>query len=127
MSLHPKLLLHVEFLEPRQLLSAGDLDVVFPAGRAMTQFTTGPAQIQALAVQVDGRIVAVGQASGNNSAFALARFNLNGALDPSFAATGQETISVVPNQNNTAKAVAIQPDGMIVVAGAAGPNGGQEF
>src|SRR5438067_10346443 len=65
----------LEVLGPRVLPSVGDLDLVFAGGKAIADFSLGPAQVQALAVQTDQRVVAAGQASGSNSAFALARFN----------------------------------------------------
>src|SRR5205807_3326315 len=66
-------------------------------------------------------------AGNNGSNFALARFNLDGTLDTSFEGTGEETLALGPSNNGAARAVAIQPDGMIVVAGDSGPNGGQVF
>src|SRR5438445_10460502 len=79
----------VELLEARLAASAGGLDAVFASGKATADFTLGSGQVQALAVQADHRIVAVGQASGSDSAFALARFNLNGTLDPNFGTAGE--------------------------------------
>src|SRR5947209_4374094 len=116
-----------EYLEDRLLPSAGDLDVVFAGGKATANFSLGAAQVQALAVQADSKIVAVGQAGSSNSDFALARFNLNGTLDASFGAVGEVTTEFGANQNGVAKDVATQPDGKIIVAGFAGPNGSQEF
>ena len=48
-------------------------------------------------------------------------------MDTGFEGTGEETLALGPSNNGAAKAVAIQPDGMIVVAGDSGPNGGQVF
>jgi hypothetical protein len=53
-------MMRVERLEDRLLLNAGDLDVVFAGGKATTNFTAGPAQIAALAVDGNGDIVAAG-------------------------------------------------------------------
>src|SRR5262250_1448506 len=51
--------------------------------------------------------------------FALARYNSNGTLDASFGTGGRVTTDfAVPNDQ--AESVAVQPDGRIVVAGAAG-------
>ena len=45
-----------------------------------------------VALQGDGRIVAVGDADlGDHGAFALARYNPNGSLDPSFSGDGKQT------------------------------------
>jgi uncharacterized delta-60 repeat protein len=78
----------------------------------------------ALAVQADGKILAVGSStdasSTPNSDFALARLNADGSLDPTFGA-GTGTV-LVPfdlggNNGETAGAVALQPDGKILAAG----------
>src|SRR5262249_43769685 len=51
--------------------------------------------------------------------FALARYNSNGALDASFGTGGRVTTDFA-SPNDQAEAVAVQPDGRIVVAGPAG-------
>src|SRR5438874_1366724 len=108
--------LALECLEDRLLLNAGDLDVVFAGGKATANFSLGAAQVQALAVQADGKIIAVGQAGNNGSEFALARFNRNGTLDPGFGTAGEITASLDSSANRAARGVAIQPDGKILVA-----------
>src|SRR5437870_6569931 len=80
---------NLERLEDRIVPSAGDLDVVFGGGKVTADFSLGQAQIQALAVQANGQIVAAGQAGSGNSEFALARFNLNGTLDANFGSGGE--------------------------------------
>ena len=44
-----------------------------------------------MAIQADGKIVAVGERPDDPGAFALARFNLNGSLDTSFSGDGLQT------------------------------------
>ena len=70
---------------------------------------------QALAIQADGRIVIVGS---SGSDFAIARLNSNGTLDTTFgpASTGLITKNFGSGSEG-ATAVAILPDGRIVVAG----------
>src|SRR5260370_40024655 len=99
----------VERLEDRLLLSAGDLDVVFAGGKATANFNLGAAQVEALAVQADGRIVAAGQAGSNGADFALARFNRNGTLDASFRTPGQVASRLGTSPNSLARRLAIQP------------------
>src|SRR6266446_10677595 len=58
----------------------GDLDKSFGAGgKVITDFSGGEDEATAVAIQVDGKIVAVGSTSkpfvGNNLDFALARYN----------------------------------------------------
>jgi uncharacterized delta-60 repeat protein len=70
---------------------------------------------QALAVQPDGRIVVAGRSGGN---MAIARLNPDGSPDLDFGAGGKRTID--HGGSDGAEAVAIQPDGRIVVAGFGG-------
>ena len=76
----------------------------------------------AMALQADGKIVMVG---GTFTDFILARFNADGSLDTNFGTGGGKVITDMGSGNRAeeATAVAIQPDGKIVVAGyAAIPN-----
>jgi uncharacterized delta-60 repeat protein len=87
----------------------------------------GSDAINALAVQPDGKIVAAGQAYDPRNRvldFALARFDANGNLDPSFGpGGGGRVVTNVSNtvllglQNSAARALALQSDGKIVAAG----------
>lgn len=74
----------------------GALDPSFDGdGRVVTDFGVGDAdQAEAVAVQSDGRIVAVGRAGPG---FGLARYNPDGALDAAFAGDG----TVVPSSRQT--------------------------
>jgi uncharacterized delta-60 repeat protein len=116
--------------------SNGTLDASFGTnGKVTTAFDGPPGQgfssatANSVAVQPDGRIVAVGQAriSGGFDA-ALARYNSNGTLDASFGTGGRVTTDFA-GFNDQAVAVAIQPDGRIVATGQAGPyvNTGLDF
>jgi uncharacterized delta-60 repeat protein len=89
----------------------GDSDVTFgTGGEVTTDFSGGDDYAFALALQSDGKIVAVGHTS---SGFALARYNPDGSLDNGFGSGGKVTTA----NSTRATAVAIQPDGKIVVAG----------
>ena len=77
----------------------------------------------AVAVQPDGKIVAVGAVlvGGNGSLdsdydFAIFRYNRDGSLDTSFDADGKLTTSF-GDGNDTATAILIQTDGKIIAAG----------
>jgi uncharacterized delta-60 repeat protein len=74
-----------------------------------------------VALQPDGKIVAAGEAfiAGGRD-FALARYNSNGTLDASFGTGGMATADFA-SPNDLATSLAVQPDGRIVAAGAAGP------
>jgi uncharacterized delta-60 repeat protein len=69
-----------------------------------------------VALQSDGGIVVAGESGGEVT---LARFKPNGGLDTSFGADG--LVTTTPSSGwSVAYAVAVQPDGRIVVAGRAG-------
>jgi len=80
-------------------------------GVTKTNFGAGD-QAKAVAVQPDGKIVVAGSASGD---VALARYTAQGVLDPTFDGDGRVTTNLGTGSDE-AKAVAIQPDGSIVVA-----------
>lgn len=67
--------------------------------------------IHAVALQPDGKIVTAGEASSD---VMVARFNANGSRDLSFAGSGRVRIN---GHLSIARAVALQNDGKIVVAG----------
>src|SRR4029079_12894149 len=52
--------------------------------------------------------------------FVMARFLADGTLDPGFGASGMVTTDIQTDQQEEALAVAIAPDGAIVVAGYSG-------
>ena len=59
--------------------------------------------------------------TGIDSDFALVRYNANGTLDDGFGTHGKVTTDL-GTEADTPRAIVIQPDGGIVVAGAAGEN-----
>jgi uncharacterized delta-60 repeat protein len=87
----------------------------------------------AVALQADGKIVIAGTTSsydeGGNyqSDFALARIDADGSLDPSFSGVGKQITHFGTVTVSTATAVAIQPNGKILVAGSARAGAGWEF
>lgn len=108
----------------------GSLDMTLDGdGKLTTDFAGGNDDLaRGVAVQPDGRIVAVGDATvpiGPSVAtidFALARYKLDGSLDATFGADGKITTdfsSESANSGDFAEAVAIQPDGKIVTSGKA--------
>jgi len=100
--------------------STGSLDATFgQGGKVTTAIGTGGDEILAVAVQQDGRIVAVGDSQkGASFDFAVARYNTDGSLDTTFNLVGKATTTITAGTNDEfARAVAIQADGKIVVAG----------
>ena len=104
----------------------GSLDKSFSGnGRQTTDFVGSDASwARGVAIQADGRIVAVGGAGhpvGGGSDFALARYDPNGSLDPTFAGDGTKT-TAFPRYDDLqgANGVALQDDGRIVAVGGRG-------
>lgn len=98
----------------------GQLDPSFGAGgTVVTEFPSSYSGARAVAVQADGRIVAAGFAHTDNSIisdFALTRYDSSGALDPTFG-TGGRVRTDFGGRFDEALAIAVQPDGRVVVAG----------
>ncbi len=96
----------------------GDLDTSFSAGGvALTPVGTGDAEGFGIALQSDGKILAVGQASnGSNSDIAIVRYNPDGTLDATFDGDGRAMFDVA-GANDMARSVAVHPDGRIAIAG----------
>jgi uncharacterized delta-60 repeat protein len=98
----------------------GALDPSFgDAGTALIDFGSRFDYAADVAVDASGRIVFVGGISALDDQAAVGRLMPDGALDSSFGAGGTEVLSVAgpPPEQAQAYAVAIQPDGKIVIAG----------
>jgi uncharacterized delta-60 repeat protein len=113
--------------------SDGTLDTGFgSAGKVTTDFSGSGStdQATAVAIQSDGKIVAVGLSdviccgTGN---FALARYNSDGTLDTGFGSTGKVTTDFSGSDSNDwAYALAIQSDAKIVAGGFSNAGGNFE-
>ena len=106
---------------PRCSAAPGALDPTFGGtGKVTTNFGSGDAQCQSVAVQSDGKIVVAGIAFNAGAIgggdFAVVRYNLDGSLDTSFNGTGKVTTDFAGGYDY-GQSVAIQSDGKIVVAG----------
>ena len=95
--------------------SGGTLDPGFGAGGKVITSFSGQDLANDLALTPAGRLILAGEHSGD---FALARYDPAGALDPSFSGDGKATVDF-GRSGDRGLAVALQPDGKIVVAGAA--------
>lgn len=104
-----------------RLTSNGKLDTTFGKGYTLTNFGSYQDAVSALAVQADGKIVAVGKSenpSGTYANFALARYGVDGGLDLTFGTQGKLTTDFLGGADY-GRGVAIQSDGKIVAAGSA--------
>lgn len=97
----------------------GSLDQNFGVGGVSRVAFTNAADDEspnAIALQVDGKIVVAGWLGGI-SASGIVRLNADGSLDSSFGTNGKVILTYVRNESANAKALVIQPNGYIVVAG----------
>lgn len=106
----------------------GSFDTTFDGdGKLTTDFGSYDDKAAGVAVQPDGKIVAVGvfnngsaYGAGHRAEFALARYNPNGSLDASFDGDGKVTTHFDPTYwADAAYDVAVRADGTILVAGVA--------
>jgi uncharacterized delta-60 repeat protein len=100
---------------------SGKLDDTFSSdGKRFTNFSSGPDVASGIAIQTNGKIVAVGGAHLGGLAadgrFALARYNTHGTLDKTFGGDGKVMTNFTPVMD-VARGVAIQSDGKILAAG----------
>lgn len=105
-----------------RLLPNGAPDPTFSGnGRAYSDFDDGDDWASAIAIQADGRIVVAGAVydretlASDDFDFGVMRFNPDGALDPTFSGDGKTNIGFGEDDYGTA--IALQPDGKIIVAG----------
>jgi uncharacterized delta-60 repeat protein len=109
-------------------LGNGDADPDFAnaQGIVLTAIGDGREAIaNALLVQPDGKLVLAGSArDGDVSKLAVARFSPEGALDPGFGSGGVTLLPAGDGEDTAATAVALQPDGKLVLAGRASASGG---
>ncbi|MFF7892429.1 hypothetical protein ACFZDI_11025 [Streptomyces sp. NPDC007907] len=113
----------------------GSLDTTFgTGGTVITDFGDDAAAFD-VALQSDGKIIAVGRSGVNTyHDFALARYNPDGSLDTTFGTGGTVTTNFEGDEqgdpwdgDDEANGVALQPDGKIVVVGGGAPGVGAEF
>jgi uncharacterized delta-60 repeat protein len=101
------------------MAAPGDLDTNFGTdGVAIAMIGTDD-RIKDLVMQPDGKIVAVGSTAPNAPGLkesAVARFNPDGTLDPTFAFGGKAVFGF-GSYHDEARSAALQADGKIVIAG----------
>jgi uncharacterized delta-60 repeat protein len=102
-----------------KLLSNGKLDTSFGEGGKIKTNFSGVDWAEAVGLQSDGKIVVAGRGGDD---FAVARYLTNGKLDTSFGDRGKTRVNFAAV--DTARDVAIQLDGKILVVGGAS---GQTF
>jgi uncharacterized delta-60 repeat protein len=93
----------------------GSLDPAFGnGGEVITDFTSSTDWLSRIAVQPDGKIVAVGDTHPSHKA-ALARYNPDGTLDTTFGNGGKVVTGATVRES--ANGLLILPDGKIIISG----------
>ena len=105
---------------------AGDLDTSFDLdGIVITDFGYST-YAAAAAIQADGKTLVAGEGYPNSSAdFTLVRYNTDGKLDQSFGTGGKVTTDF--GGYDSCRAMAIRPDGRIILAGITNPGAGFNY
>jgi uncharacterized delta-60 repeat protein len=112
----------LEALEDRTLLSAGALDPTFGNQGKVIVSGQSARQYKAVAIQPDGKIVVVGDIDTTSFTWLVERFLPDGTPDPNFGNNGVAQLVQFGGVYEVARAVALQPNGDIVVAGQGGGN-----
>jgi uncharacterized delta-60 repeat protein len=111
-----------------RLTSDGSLDSTFGYdGKVTTNLTPSYDYANGMALQPNGKIVAVGDVSAgpDNGKIAVLRYRTDGSLDPKFSGDG--IVRADPTRTyDDGLAVGVEADGQIVVAGGAGFDGPNE-
>lgn len=105
--------------------SDGSLDTTFgDRGKVLTQIGPGWDEINGLVVQPDGKLVVGGctmDIPGNK--LCIARYDPDGALDPSFG-SGGIVLDSFNSGHNEVRWISLLPDGRIIIAGRGGQDQG---
>jgi|GEM_PF-6022038 len=96
----------------------GDLDLTFGMdGKVLTDFNDSTDWLSRIAVQPDGKIVAIGDTHPSHRG-ALARYNPDGTLDATFGDGGK--VITVASVRESASGLLLLPDGKIMISGSIG-------
>ena len=97
------------------LAADGDLDPTFgTGGKVVTDFNNSTDWLSRIAVQPNGKIVAIGDTFPSRRG-ALARYNPDGTLDATFGNGGK--VITVASVRETASGLLLLPDGKIMISG----------
>ncbi len=122
---------NLDFALARYNGNDGSLDADFGnGGKVITPIGSVDDALYALAIQSDGKIVAAGDSfNGTHTDFALVRYNSDGSLDTTFdnmdSVRDGKVTTPIGSGSSSGRAIAIQPDGKILVAGFA--SNGSDF
>jgi len=103
--------------------SDGTPDTSFDSDGRVVTVQIGVNQVNAVAIQPDGKIVAGGTTGANQAS--IVRYNANGSLDPSFSGDG--IVSLTFGTASEINSLRIQWDGKIVLGGFIDEGSGRDF
>ncbi|WP_205512721.1 T9SS type A sorting domain-containing protein [Longitalea arenae] len=100
----------------------GNPDGGFGTGGIVTTAISGNDQATGVVVQQDGKIIAGGTSNiGANGNYTAVRYNTDGTLDNGYGTSGIAIIDIanggVAGSNDESNAIALQPDGKLVMTG----------
>lgn len=114
-----------------QISRPADFDVGFgSSGKVLTPIGVATEDIgRAIALQPDAKILLAGSSVnvGNDTDFAVVRYNANGTLDTSFGAGGKVVVPLGIATEDQCNALALQADGKILLAGYSNAGSGNRF
>lgn len=115
----------LEVLEDRLTPSGGLLDPTFGSGGIVHLPHATDQEAREVAVQPDGKVVVAGVIvpRGGYAYITVQRLNTDGSLDTTFNNTGSLTIK--SGKVDSLAALALQPDGKILIGGSGGNSGGE--
>ena len=100
--------------------SDGNLDTSFGTGGIVTTLIGDGAQVNAITLQNDGKIIVAGNTIIDGiESMVVARYNSDGSLDTAFAGSGIATATVPGFTHSVANAIGLQSDGKIIIGGKA--------
>ena len=110
----------------------GTLDRSFGDGGAVTTAFAASSEADAVTVDSNGKIVVLGDSCQTEDPWTgcklvLARYNVDGSLDPSFGSGGMATTEFPGFDDVTGEGVTVQPDGKIVAAATPGRNSDDNY
>lgn len=109
----------------------GSVDTSFgEAGSAWGRASRGEDYAHAVAVQADGKVLVAGHAAGpQGPCMAVMRYQRDGTPDTGFGTEGvaRLDLAALGTRDHRAMAIAVQPDGRIVLAGSTLQDGGHDF
>jgi uncharacterized delta-60 repeat protein len=114
-----------------RLLENGDLDPDFGTeGRTLTDFAGEYDRATAVLLQPDGKIVVGGSAGDTDGAnllndFGVVRYSAAGVLEEGFGTGGRTSVDIA-GRTDLVAAVALQPDGKILLGGRVAIDGGAD-